>query len=271
MICSQFNSSLSLELHQRSCEFIYLLDGRWGDGLSHAFAKMPPVQTIALRGANDDSKVCKSRTDASSDSDLITQSASHMVSKHCDAPTQAMAPDLLDLANVPTEPRGAVDLTSQSSHVSDVDLLSDIFTTIPAIGEAVVINQGSTTSANAENCPAESIGPIKVLDKGGLMITMDLLKDPADSTSMHIACSFSNYTDRDFEKFLFQAAVPKYANMEMKSASSNCVPADSVGRVTQKIKVKNPCPDKALKMLLKVQYVVDDRLIIEHGQVPTFP
>mmetsp|Transcript_4906 Transcript_4906/g.14539 ORF Transcript_4906/g.14539 Transcript_4906/m.14539 type:complete len:801 (-) Transcript_4906:161-2563(-) len=248
-LISQFNASLSLELHQRSCEFIYLLDGRWGGGLSHAFAKMPPVQTVALRGVNNDGKVYESKMN---DSD-------------CGASTQPMAADLLDLADIPSEPRGEVHPSSQSPRVSDADLLSDIFTTFPAIGEVGATDQSSNQlSANEEN-------HLKVLDKDGLMVTMDLLKDPVDSTNMHITCKFFNYTDRDLEKFLFQAAVPKYVNMDMKSASSNCVPANSTGRVTQIIKVNNSCPEKALKMLLKVQYVVDGRLIVEHGQIPAFP
>lgn len=266
-LISQFNSSLSLDLHQRSCEFICMLDDQWREGLSHAFTKMPPVQTVALRGANDDDKVCKSRLGASFDSDFIVKS--DMSSEVYGTTTQPIAPDLLDLANVP---RGELNATSQNSHVSDVDFLSDIFTTIPVTGDTAVIHQGSThLPSNTENRPTGLIGPFKVLDKDGLMVTMDLLKDPADFTSLHITCKFFNRTDRDLEKFLFQAAVPKYINMEMKSASSNCVPANSTGRVTQIIKVNNPFPDRALKMLLKVQYVVDGRLIVEHGQVPAFP
>jgi AP-1 complex subunit gamma-1 len=268
-LISHFNSSLSLELHQRSCEFLYLLDSQWGDGLSHTFAKMPPVQMVALRGAKNDDKLHKCRMNTLPDSELKSKSPRHMVFKDRDGSTQSLSSDLLDLTNVPNEPRGEA---TPISHVSDVDLLSDIFTTTipPAIREPTVIHPFVNQDSQPQDAPNTTIS-LKVLDKDGLMVTMDLVKDPVDLSSMHITCKFFNYTDHDLEKFLFQAAVPKYVNMEIKSASANSVPAHSLGSVTQVIKVKNPYPDKTLKMLLKVQYIVDSRLIIEHGQVPTFP
>jgi hypothetical protein len=42
----------------------------------------------------------------------------------------------------------------------------------------------------------------------------------------------------------------------MKPASANFIPAKNFGNVTQLIRIKNTCPSKTLKMLLKVQYNV---------------
>ena len=66
---------------------------------------------------------------------------------------------------------------------------------------------------------------------------MDLQKDCADVTSTDVTCTFSNYTHKDFEKLIFQAAVPRYVSMEMKPASGSTIPANNQSTVTQAIKV----------------------------------
>jgi len=45
---SQFNSSLSLELHQRSCEYVSMLNPRWAEVRDHTLTRMPPLDDATL-------------------------------------------------------------------------------------------------------------------------------------------------------------------------------------------------------------------------------
>ena len=47
--CRQFTTSLSLELQQRSCEYLSLMDGQWEDILPHTLARMPVVDSTVRR------------------------------------------------------------------------------------------------------------------------------------------------------------------------------------------------------------------------------
>jgi len=47
----QFITSLSLELQQRSCEYLSLLDGSWKEVLPHALARMPAADATILCAA----------------------------------------------------------------------------------------------------------------------------------------------------------------------------------------------------------------------------
>ena len=89
-----------------------------------------------------------------------------------------------------------------------------------------------------------------------------------------VLCTFHNSTHKDLERLVFQCAVPKYVQMEMKPATSATVPANNAGHapaVTQTIRVKNSVPSKPLMMRLKIQYTVGGRQIEEQAQVNSFP
>jgi AP-1 complex subunit gamma-1 len=190
-----------------------------------------------------------------------------------DDTTLSPAKDLLDLDSIfdsVVEPRYFTNKNPPA--VSDVDLLSDIFTTVnpaePELASDATIHQDHTeVSLHTTGERAQ----VKAFEKDGLTITMDLVKDPIDLRSVNILCKFFNYTPKNFDRLIFQAAVPKYVMMEMKPASANSVSANSLGNVTQIIKVKNTSLGKPLKMLLKIQYTVGGRQIIEQAQVDSFP
>mmetsp|Transcript_9220 Transcript_9220/g.29329 ORF Transcript_9220/g.29329 Transcript_9220/m.29329 type:complete len:102 (-) Transcript_9220:427-732(-) len=99
---------------------------------------------------------------------------------------------------------------------------------------------------------------------------MDLTKEAA-ADAIDVLCSFKNYTAKDMERLVFQAAVPKYVVMEMKPASGSVIPAGGDATVTQLVRVTNTVPTKPLMMRLKIRYVVGGRQIEEQGQVSSFP
>lgn len=157
-----------------------------------------------------------------------------------DISAPSVSTDLLDLDDLfggaeKHTPSGAI-----LAGAGDVDLLSDIFTGTapPEHTDAFVSNPkfearnaSSTKNANAH---------LKVFEKDGLTITIDLVKDRIDPMAMDITCKFLNYTHNDFKQFVFQAAVPKYVSMEWRPASSNTIPSNKLGVVTQAIKVSTP-------------------------------
>lgn len=155
--------------------------------------------------------------------------------------------DLLDLDSIfdgvvtPHNVEASNTIIQKPSAISDVDLLSDIFTTVkpiePKLTSNVAIRQDHTKVSNSASSQADVRAQVKAFQKDGLTITMDLMKDPTDLTRMNIFCKFFNYTPKNFERLIFQAAVPKYVIMEMKSASASSVPSNSLGDVTQIIKV----------------------------------
>jgi AP-1 complex subunit gamma-1 len=205
-----------------------------------------------------------------------------------DKPVPSVSTDLLDLDDLfsstgkPISPGVIVTDDVDDTRVDDVDLLSDIFTgtapiappekhndesvisqtTPPQEVEAHITSTTQTRSTNAH---------LKVFEKDGLTITMDLAKDRIDPMAMDIKCNFLNYTHKDFEQLVFQAAVPKYVSMEWKPASANIIPANNLGAVTQTIKVRKIISSKPLMMRLKIKYTVGGRKIVEQAQVSSFP
>ncbi len=168
--------------------------------------------------------------------------------------------DLLGLGcildNTP-EPQGSINVITTTE--DDGDLLSDIFSELPSEVDTLPRREAQGRKSHHQTSPPElqfqqTNMSVTAFDKGGLKITMDL--EIQDNEEIIIKCIFLNYTDSDLEQLIFQVAVPKYVDMEMKPASANFIPAKNFGNVTQLIRIKNTCPSKTLKMLLKVQYNV---------------
>jgi len=259
-LVKQFTTSLSLELQQRSCEYVSLLDDQWKDVRPNALVRMPAINAIVLRDSLSGAK-----------QNNVASSLKEFSEPPLDISAPSVSTDLLDLDDLfggaeKHTPSGAI-----LAGAGDVDLLSDIFTGTapPEHTDAFVSNPkfearnaSSTKNANAH---------LKVFEKDGLTITIDLVKDRIDPMAMDITCKFLNYTHNDFKQFVFQAAVPKYVSMEWRPASSNTIPSNKLGVVTQAIKVKKTNSSKPLMMRFKIQYTVGGRKIVEQAQISSFP
>jgi AP-1 complex subunit gamma-1 len=244
-LIAQYNSSLSLELHQRSCEYKSLLDCKWGDMLPKTFARTPALQPSSSVEKTTDLQAAGQPT----------------ITPQQNAPKAPS--DLLDLNNLLDGTDGRCAKAPNNLSRTDTDLLSDIFP-----------EASSMITQDNEEAPTRSQRAdlqITAYDKDGLSIVMCIAREHADHRIVNVTCKFFNHTQRSLNKFIFQAAVPKYVAMEMMPASASFLPANSLGRVTQKISLKNTSPGKPLKMLIKVQYNVGDNLVIEQVQVPPFP
>lgn len=275
-LMNQFNSSLSLELHQRSCEYVSMLNPRWAEVRDHTLTRMPPLDDATLGEQHDHSASIYGAPNA----------AQRQPRKHHDPESERSFPvkDLLDLDGIfdsVVQPEKHIvnqmaTSTAGCSKAADVDLLTDIFTTktpiAPISGDPALIidNAVMTEEKTLPSQSQRASTQVKAFEKDGLTIIMDLVDDPLD-TKTSVICKFFNYTHNNFERFVFQAAVPKYVNMEMKPATAGSVSANSRGDVSQIVKLKNTSPSKPLMMRLKIQYNVGGRQIVEQAQVSSFP
>jgi len=238
---------LSLELQQRSFEYVSFFDEQWKLLQQQAFAKMPFNEAFWVELQRKENSVTP---------------GSYL------SPAGQVPADLIEMfgvvgsetPSVPHPPSRDVP-TSDCKTLTDVGLLSDIFAE----------NAISCTSHHNPGSNAQAQASFTAFEKDGLKLTMGLVKEFAAATEMEITCSFSNCTDTDFVQLIFQAAVPKYITMEWKPASASTIPGNNLGVVSQVVKVKNSASSKQLMMKLKIQYVVGNRHVVEQAQITSFP
>lgn len=273
-LVKQFITSLSLELQQRSCEYLSLLDGSWKEVLPHALARMPAADATILCSRQQQEEISSHSRFSSMDrvkKDQEPQGSAALASP----PTDLLDLDELLGGTVETSREQSLAVDSHTDNVlpNDVDLLSDIFADASSHAPPLQMHSTELPASNVRtsSVPGERVARVPVYEKDGLSITMDLLKSQADITVTDIMCTFLNHTHKDFERFIFQAAVPRYVSMEMRPASGTKIPANNLGAITQAITVKNTIPSKPLMMRLKIQYAVGGRQIIEQAQVSSFP
>lgn len=241
-----FVTSLSLELQQRSCEYTSLFENHWSTVQQQALARMPAIDLVAFRS--------KERTIENPAS--LLQGASRI---------NLDSMDLLNVVGASTGDETRVGVVGgQTTSMDDADLLSDIFAGHSASLEC-------TPESKATKSESPTRGRTNILEKRGLSVTMDLVKRGCDPSVIEITYYFSNATSVEFNKFVFQAAVPKYVSMEWNPASADTIPPNKLGIVTQTIKVVNHISSKPLMMRIKIQYIVEDRLVAEHAQISSFP
>ena len=114
---------------------------------------------------------------------------------------------------------------------------------------------------------------VQAFDKDGLSVEMELSKpDPVNTALSKVLCKFSNKTASPMTELNFQAAVPKYLKLEMLPPSSNMVPPNSNGQVTQEIRLTNTMQgEKNIMLKLKIGYKTQGKAVDELAQVNNFP
>jgi|Transcript_5979 AP-1 complex subunit gamma-1 len=254
-LVESFVTSLSLELQQRSCEYVSLFDEQWATLQQQALARMPVSHVF--------------RSEIQGKGSILFETSKEPYVPGTDQGSTGSTGlfDILD--GSPTATGGA----SGCRSINDVDLLSDIFSGNAAAPGQTTDAMESHLTPNPEQSGSNSQqirADFMAFEKDGLRLTMGLVKEAAGA-DMNITCSFSNSTASDFAQLIFQAAVPKYISMEWEPASASTVPANNLGAVTQVIKVKNTATSKPLMMRLKIQYTVGNRHIIEQTQISSFP
>lgn len=181
--------------------------------------------------------------------------------------------DLLSMSTDNGPSVSSLDRTqSLSSQVSSppgaapmMDLLDSLSPTV-----SVTTNSLADMNLNGDNGPVHQ--PIVAFQSKSLKIMFSFSKEPGNPQRTLITATFTNLSSNDYTNFLFQAAVPKFVQLQLETASSNILPASGNGSITQTLRVTNSQQgQKALAMRLRVSYKVNGEEGLELGQVNNFP
>lgn len=251
-----YKRSMILDLQQRSCEYIHLMDT---SVQSQVLAKMPVPNLTKLHS---------SQTPFSDDEE---EDEDEQRSK-----PQAAAPvatNLLDLDDIfggggSTAPAPS----APGPGTASVDLLSDIFASSSTTPAPVQQQSDDLLMMMDSSSPVPAARPsIKAYEKNGLLITLELSKpNPSDPSISHILATFSSTSSNELNNFIFQAAFPKFIKLQMDPLSGNTI--SSTESATQLVKIQNSMHGtKQLMMRMKLQYTTSGQTVNEIAVVDTFP
>jgi len=301
-----FQTSISLELQQRSVEYIKLLTSDWDNIRKDLFGKMPIIDEANLRkrrAAYDlMSPIASSNTDQTPNG--INSPGGFTLGVAGSSHANANASSLLDLDDIfggssVSTSQSNVNVSSNNTSSNANDLLNDIFSLNSTPSTSYPTNNVTQSSNDIFGLISQSPLPVPVnqtaglsnsfaglnvglaapnpvvtaFDKNGLFIVLELSKpNPSTPNLTRILTKFSNNNPYTIEGMSFQAAVPKYLKLEMLPASSTTIPAGSNAAVTQEIKVTNTMQgEKNIMLKLKINYKVNGSPIEELVQVSSFP
>lgn len=261
----RFDTSLHVDLQQRSCEFLELLEAVWDSSRAGILDRMP-VSEREVGGADarevGDNSIHE--VHPSGAKPVGTNQVQDMIGLDDllgDGPTTAQpaAPataavgggggnllDIMDLKGGATSaPTAATPAPAASP--TDLNLLGDIFGGTPAVASTV----------------AEP--PVVAFEKNGLKITMTPKKE-ADGSSTVVA-RFHNSLDVPMINFVFESAVPKFVRLTILPATGQVLPphSDVVSQTMSCMNMSNG--EKGLLMKLRIGYVVNGQPVQELGQV----
>lgn len=195
---------------------------------------------------------------------------------------------LLDLLSVGTPPAQSSPstlqvLSSNTDNRSPLDILDRLSTpSAPSAPSAQVSSTGGNSSMldllnglpssppTSGNGPAHS--PVTAFESSSLRLTFNISKQPGNPQMTLIDGSFTNKSQDVFTDFIFQAAVPKFLQLQLDPASGNSLPANGNGSITQKLRITNSQHGKkSLVMRIRISYKVNNKDVLEEGQVSNFP
>lgn len=276
----KFECSLHVDLQQRSCEFLELLEPEWDSSRAGILDRMP-VSEKEIAGAES-----RDIGDASIDEVLpgATSRPRGVVGE------KGSAKDLLDLNDLldggpSTQPRPAAPIVGggpPARGAGDLLDLLDAPATGPGAGVAVGAAPGSGPAdlglldifggASPGVMPAavaQESPPIVAYEKAGLRILFHCRRE-SDGSGV-ITARFCNNLDVPLTNFVFEAAVPKYVRLTLHPASGQVIPPRT-DVVTQSMSVVNTSSgERGLLMKLRIGYVMNGAPVQEMAQVANFP
>ncbi|OIW14353.1 hypothetical protein TanjilG_31243 [Lupinus angustifolius] len=124
--------------------------------------------------------------------------------------------------------------------------------------------------------PAENNGPvypsITAFESSFLRLMFDFSKQTGNSQTTNIQATFTNLSSNVYTDFVFQAAVPKFLQLQLDPASSNTLPTSGNGSITQSMRVTNSqYGKKSLVMRIRIAYKINGKDTLEEGQISNFP
>jgi len=247
----RFDTSLHVDLQQRSCEFLELLHSEWDPHRPGILDRMPvPEKEIGAAGSAAPVVAASGGKDLLDLNDLLDAPSGAAVPSTSPAPAAYPAAsgggDLLDLLD-----GGPAAAPAPAPMAGDglLDILGGPAGVMPAATEAA---------------------PMVAFEKNGLKITFYPRKDADGSTS--VLAKFTNSLNVPMTNFVFEAAVPKYVTLTMQPATGQVLPPNTADLVTQSMRCVNSTNgEKGLLMKLRIGYVCNGTPVQEMGQIGGFP
>jgi len=280
----RFECNLNVDLQQRACEYLELLETEWDSSRAGILDRMPvPEKEITDNRAVGDASIDEvlpgatapsgggsmapigGATSAKGGGDLLDLLLDDTPSS-APAKPAAMAAvggggggDLLDLLDAgPSAPAPMPQALPAATPGGAADLgLLDIF-------------GGSPAAPVAAAAPvSQELPSIVAYEKGGLKVVMSLRREP--DSSVVVVAKFLNCLDAPMINFMFEAAVPKYARLQIQPATGQMLPprSDTVSQTMNVLNTSNG--ERPLLMKLRIGYAVNGQQVTELAQVGNFP
>ncbi|KAH6763196.1 Adaptor protein complex AP-1 [Perilla frutescens var. hirtella] len=194
---------------------------------------------------------------------------------------------LLDLLSIGTPPAQSSSsmldiLSSSQDNQSSGDLLGKLSTPSPSVQTSSPVASSSMMDlldgfGASQSVPvAVTNGPtypsVVAFESSSLKVTFNFSKEPGSPQTTLIEAQFTNKSPNMYSNFVFQAAVPKFLQLHLDPASSNTLPANGDGSITQRFRVSNSQHGKkSLVMRVRINYKANDKDVLEEGQISNFP
>ncbi|KAF8407943.1 hypothetical protein HHK36_007083 [Tetracentron sinense] len=210
----------------------------------------------------------------------------HLCQGTSQAPTSG-ADILLDLLSIGTPPvqnnLSMPDrLSSSQENKSSVTTLEKLSSPSSPLPTQVSYPAGATPVMDLLNGLSPNLsmpggnGPvypsIVAFQSNSLKIMFSFSKPPGNPQATSIQATFTNMSSNVYTDFIFQAAVPKFVQLNLDPASSSTLPASGEGSIKQCFRVTNSQHgQKPLAMRIRIAYKINKQDVTEQGQVNNFP
>lgn len=288
-LLGSYRTSMSLELQQRSCEYFALAGPDMSGIRSGVVARMPVMKKKKAAGAavveeKEDDSGSDSGSGSGSDSDSDDSDSDSEEEEPAKKPAKATkaaepakpAGDLMDLFAMPNGDASSAAATAPAAAAStggDLDFMAGLFDApAPQQAAAQPAQSGGASdfdmfgfsSAPAAVATVDPPGK-EVHNSKGLSIKFEY---HATGSMVELTAHFVNSNSGEMTKFDFQVAVPKYLKLTMSPSSSNVIPPNKSGEVTQKIKLDNSLHgQKKVMIRVRISYVLDGKPVTEQAQI----
>ncbi|CAI9092868.1 OLC1v1028213C3 [Oldenlandia corymbosa var. corymbosa] len=190
--------------------------------------------------------------------------------------------DLLTIGTPPAQNSSSVpDILSPNqdklSSINILDQLSSPAASVegkipPASSPMLDLMDGFGDSPSNPQDNGSAYPSITAFESSSLRVTFNFSKQPGNPQTTIIEANFENKTSNSYTDFIFQAAVPKFLQLHLDPASSNVLPSNGNGSISQRLRITNSQHGKkSLVMKMRIGYKMNNKEVLEEGQISKFP
>ncbi|KAJ4973273.1 hypothetical protein NE237_006447 [Protea cynaroides] len=189
------------------------------------------------------------------------QSTPSISSPSQDSRTSVASLERLSSLSSPLSPQ----ISSSAGAAPVVDLLDGLSSSL-----SLPHNRAQDLNLSGDNGPVYP--SIVAFQSSSLKIMFSFSKPTGNPQTTSIQATFTNMSSNVYTDFIFQAAVPKFVQLQLDPASSNTLPESGNGPITQNLHVtNNQHGQKPLAMRIRVSYKVKGQDALEQGQINNLP